>query len=92
LVINELATNVTKHAWGGRDTLQITIRIDAEDDTVYFEFCDDGPGYPEDVLKLERQNAGLNLVQIVVSKNLGGELSLRNDHGAVTAIRFRLGA
>ncbi len=89
LVINELATNTVKHTLQERDTGHITVRIVLEDDTVLFEFRDDGPGYPEEVLQLERQDVGLDLVQNVVRKGLRGELSLHNDHGAVAVIQFK---
>ena len=91
LVINELATNTVKHALQGRDTAHITVRVttEIESDGVQVEFRDDGPGYPEEVLRLERYNVGLDLVQNVVRKNLRGELSLYNDHGAVAVIQFK---
>jgi two-component sensor histidine kinase len=89
VVINELATNSAKYALPGRDTTQITVRIAAEENTIHFEFRDDGPGYPEDVLQLKRQNVGLYLMQTIVHNSLQGELSLCNDHGAVTIIRFK---
>ena len=91
LVINELATNTVKHALQGRDTAHITVRVttEIESDGVQVEFRDDGPGYPEEVLRLERYNVGLDLVQNVVRKNLRGELSLYNDHGAVAVVQFK---
>jgi PAS domain S-box-containing protein len=90
LVINELATNTIKYAWRGRNMLKIAVRIDVENNTVQFEFRDDGEGYPEEVLQLERINIGLSLVHNIVHRNLGGDLSLYNDHGAVAAVRFKL--
>jgi PAS domain S-box-containing protein len=89
LAINELATNTVKHALRERDIAHIAVRIALEDDTVRFEFRDDGPGYPEEVLQLERQNVGLDLIQNMVHKGLRGELSLHNDHGAVAVIQFK---
>ncbi len=91
LVINELATNTVKHALQDRDTAHITVRVttEIEGDGVQVEFRDDGPGYPEEVLRLERYNVGLDLVQNVVRKNLRGELSLYNDHGAVAVVQFK---
>jgi len=89
LVINELTTNTVRHALPGRDTAHITVRSTLKDGTVQFEFQDDGPGYPEEALRLESCNIGLDLVQNVVRTNLRGELSLRNDRGAVAVIRFR---
>jgi GAF domain-containing protein len=89
LVINELATNTVKHALEERDTAHITVRIGLDDDTVLFEFRDDGPGYPKEVLQLERHNVGFYLIQRIVYKTLRGELALHNDRGAVTTIRFK---
>ena len=92
LVINELATNAAKHASGEgeHDTAQITVQIALDEDgMVRCEFRDDGPGYPEDVLRLERHNVGLDLIKNIVCQSLRGELSLHNDHGAVTIIRFK---
>jgi two-component sensor histidine kinase len=40
------------------------------------------------VLQSERQGIGFNLVQSIVQDNLGGELTLRNDGGAVALIVF----
>jgi PAS domain S-box-containing protein len=89
LVVNELTTNTVKYALQERDTGHITVRIALEDDTVLFEFRDDGPGYPEEVLQLERPTVGLDLIQKIVYRGLRGELSLHNDHGAVAVIQFK---
>jgi len=90
LVINELATNTVKYALAERPKAHISVRIALKDeDTVLFEFRDDGPGYPEDVLQLEHFSVGLYLIQTMVRDGLGGELALRNDRGAVTTIRFK---
>jgi PAS domain S-box-containing protein len=92
LVINELATNTIKHATQEHDTVHIAVRIRLDDDsaarTVLFEFRDDGPGYPADVLRLERLSVGFDLIQNIVHSSLRGELTLHNDRGAVAEIRF----
>ncbi|MDY7079140.1 MAG: PAS domain S-box protein [Chloroflexota bacterium] len=90
LVINELATNTVKHALQERGTGHITVCIETKDDTVQFQFQDDGPGYPEQVLLLERYSVGFDLIQNVVRQSLRGELSLHNDRGAVAVVRFPL--
>ncbi len=96
LIINELTTNTAKYALVGRDEGRINVRIaveggegEKEADTILLEFQDDGPGYPEQILTLESLDVGLYLVQMLVSHNLRGELTLRNDGGAVAAIRFK---
>jgi PAS domain S-box-containing protein len=89
LIVNELATNAVKYAWSASRTTRLSVLISAQDDTVHFEFRDNGPGYPQEVLGLERHNVGLYLVQTLVCDDLRGELSLTNDQGAVTTIRFK---
>ncbi|MCP4536525.1 MAG: sensor histidine kinase, partial [Chloroflexi bacterium] len=89
LTINELTTNTIKYALQEHNTISITVRIALDDDTVQLEFHDDGPGYPDQVLRLEHHGAGFALIQNIVCKSLRGTLSLHNDHGAVTTIRFK---
>ena len=94
LVINELTTNAVKYGLHERSAARIAVRIGLDDDdaaarTVLFEYRNDGPGYPEEVLRLERHGVGFDLIQNIVRKSLRGELSLHNDHGAVTVIRFK---
>jgi two-component sensor histidine kinase len=89
LVINELTSNTAEHAILERNAAHITVHIALDGDTVMLKFQDDGPGYPEEVLRLEHLNVGLDLIQNVVHKSLRGELSLHNDHGAVATILFK---
>jgi PAS domain S-box-containing protein len=90
LVINELTTNALKYAADSEDAVQIAVRLMAEaNDMVSLEFRDNGPGYPDDVLTLERHSVGFDLIRNIVRKGLRGELWLRNDHGAVALVRFR---
>jgi len=91
LVLNELAVNTLKHALCSRETARIQVYIRTEADTIVLEFRDDGPGYPEDVLRLERHGVGFDLVQNLIYRGLHGTFSLRNEDGAVTEIRFQVG-
>ncbi|MFC1976434.1 PAS domain S-box protein, partial [Chloroflexota bacterium] len=88
MVINELTTNIVKYALPERETIRITIHITLEDETILFEFRDDGPGFPVEVLDLEHWNVGMYLVQNIVCGDLRGEITLFNDNGAVITIRF----
>ncbi len=67
----------------------IAVRIALEEEqTVRLEFRDDGPGYPEEVLRLERHQVGMMLIQAMVHGTLHGEFTLGNDGGAVAIICF----
>lgn len=90
LIINELTANTLKHALAGRTTAEIRVRIEAEgEDRVLFAFSNDGPNYPEDVVDLTHHNLGLYLVKTLTERGLDGTLTLHNDNGPVTTIRFR---
>lgn len=89
LVIHELVTNTVRHAILDRDTGHITIHIVYTGDTIQFEFSDDGQGYPDNVLQFEQHNIGIYLIQKIVHRDLHGELTVHNDNGAVTVIRFK---
>ena len=88
LIINELATNTIKYALKNRDHGSISVNLRDEGDAIVFEYRDDGPGYPPEVLHADRHNVGLQLIKNIVKNNLSGEITLYNDGGAVTAIRF----
>jgi two-component sensor histidine kinase len=90
LIINELATNTIKYALLEQPMAHISVSATQDEDLVQLEFEDDGPGYPEGVLNAQGYNVGLYLVQTITSKGLGGQVTLRNNHGAVTTVYFRL--
>ncbi len=88
LVINELTTNTVKYAWSTCENGHIIVRLEADEDEVLLEFRDDGPGFPAEVLSLERYNVGWELIQTLVHQGLQGTIALHNDQGAVATIRF----
>jgi PAS domain S-box-containing protein len=89
LVLNELVANTVKHTMSDRNTGHITVHIARVGDTVHFEFRDDGPGCPDDVLRFDRHNVGLYLVQKIVRKDLNGKFAIYNDQGIVAELRFK---
>ena len=93
LVVNELTTNSIKHGFRGRSEGTIRVEVSADDATGQFvtlEFRDNGPGWPEDTLRGERDSVGMRLVRMTVRSPLRGDLALRNDGGAVTTVTFKL--
>ncbi|HDQ71611.1 MAG TPA: GAF domain-containing protein, partial [Chloroflexi bacterium] len=92
LVINEIATNTIKYGLRGRDRVHISVQIEEQDNLVTFEFRDDGPGFPEEVLRAGQSSVGFDLIRSIVRENLSGDLSLRSCDGAITTIQFKAGA
>ncbi len=80
LVINELLTNVLKHAFGGRREGTIKVALDvSEDGGVNLRISDDGVGMPEYFNIDVTGTLGLRLVKILVEEQLQGDLSIASD-------------
>lgn len=89
LILNELVRNSVKHALRHGDRLLIKVRMRKDrNGRVTLTYSDDGPGYPKQVISMERCNLGLDLIRNLVSKNLQGSLTLLNDGGAVARMVF----
>ncbi len=91
------ATSNTKFPSGDTDFLNAEtasdcdkLRLSANSDIVLFEYRDDGPGYPEDVLDFTRHDVGLYLLKRLVTMALQGFLSITNEKGAVATMCFEL--
>lgn len=89
LIINELTTNTIKYALVNQNKTRINVKIQQDGDLVRFEFKNDGPGYPEGVLRLKDHNIGIDLVQSLTRDGLRGEFLLENEDGPVTILRFK---
>ncbi|MBK9052549.1 MAG: GAF domain-containing protein [Chloroflexi bacterium] len=89
LIINEVVTNCVKYSLGERQNGQFRVLIEehAAANEVWMEFADDGPGFPEDVLRQEqpRHNVGFHLIQNIVRRNLRGTIVLGNGTTHSTA-------
>jgi len=94
LILNELVTNTVKYALLKMSgILQIEVDIGTQDNNIYLQFKDNGPGYPPGALEEveERRNSGLRLVQSIIRTGLKGTLLMENNDGAVSTIQFRAG-
>ncbi len=90
LIINELVTNTLKHAGSEKKDLKVNVKIQKKGNNVLLRFKDNGPGYPEAMLKgdLSRTNVGYDLIMGIVRRNLQGDVLLKNDNGAECSITF----
>jgi len=89
LILNELVRNSTKYASIDNDQLRIVVIIHQDDSgMISIKYSDNGPGFPEEVIRMERSGLGIDIIGNMVSKNLQGDLSMRNDTGAITEISF----
>jgi PAS domain S-box-containing protein len=74
LIVNELVTNAVKHAFVGRDTGIIRVRVSREDDMVRAAVEDDGVGLGEDFHPERSKSLGMQLV-VQLSRQLRGALT-----------------
>ena len=90
LVLNELATNTIKYALCQKEIACIEIDIKKMGKNIVLVFKDDGPGYPETILKNDFSCAhvGFELIQGIVTQSLGGNVQFLNNNGAVAIIEF----
>jgi len=90
LILNEIATNTLKHALSDRAAITLQVAIAANDGQIMLEFRDDGPGYPDSMLRgtPNTDSVGFELIRGIVETSLRGTIDLRNEKGAVTRIQF----
>lgn len=90
LLVNELVSNVFKHAFPDRraGTLFIELHAPGDDGRALLAVADDGVGLPAEVQPGNTRSLGLQLVPLLVSQ-LGAELTLIREHGTRYEIRFK---
>ncbi|KAF5411238.1 MAG: PAS domain S-box protein [Euryarchaeota archaeon] len=80
LVINELLTNILKHAFDDISEGTIEVALDAsEDGRINLRISDDGVGLPGDFNIDSTGTIGLRLVKILVEEQLRGDMSITSD-------------
>lgn len=88
LLINELVTNSLKHAFKGRDSGHISVKLILTGETTYkLIISDNGIGVPIDLFKRNADTLGTELIQIF-TEQLMGEVKVLKGPGAVICIEF----
>lgn len=88
LLINEVVTNIIKHAYRGRDSGSVDIRLKEEGGKVFFEIEDDGIGLPEEFGGMTKSSMGLRLIDLL-TRQLGAEKRHESTgSGTLFTIRF----
>jgi two-component sensor histidine kinase len=88
IILNELLTNSLKYAVTPDNKLRIGIKLEPVDDGFILNYCDNGPGFPEETLSEDKGGLGTYLLKSM-SRQLGGHLTCMNDQGAVCKIFFK---
>jgi len=82
LVVNELVTNSLKYAFIGRESGEIIIVCRYHHESILIEISDNGIGFPEHFDINESNGLGLSIVHSIVTKQLAGNIIIKNNNGA----------
>jgi PAS domain S-box-containing protein len=92
MLLNELLTNMMKHAFQGRDSGVITIILTLDRSHVKMVIADNGIGLPEDVgfgENVESEGFGMSLVKMQVEQ-LQGTIVIERHYGTSFIVEFDL--
>lgn len=87
IIINELITNSTKHAFLNIEKPKINIEVRETKNNIELIYKDNGIGFPEHVLNNNINSVGLDLI-IGLSKQLNGKIIFLNQNGACINLLF----
>ena len=93
LVLNELITNAISHGFAGRDKGFLQLDLSCANDQAVVVVADDGCGMKKSQEHMEkRRHLGLQIVQTLVEKDLGGTITYEaaQPEGTVVTIKFPL--
>ena len=89
LLINEAVTNALKYGFEGRDTGEISISLEKEDEQGYvLRIGDDGVGYPENMDYKTSKSLGLKLIHNLSRQLKGSVIRDLSKRGTNYIIRF----
>jgi len=88
LIVNELVSNAAKHAFSTTAVGLLSIRMRQAAEDLVLVIQDNGPGLPPGFNLANDAHVGLEVVQIMAERDLGGRFSLDNVGGLRAEVRF----
>jgi len=90
LVVNELITNVAKHAFTGKDKITLFISLSSDEaGEIKLVISDDGAGTGQSINFENNNTMGLQIVKNIVEYQLNGTIELDSSGGIKWTIRFK---
>jgi two-component sensor histidine kinase len=83
LAVNELVQNALKHAFVGREKGRITVALERLPSGFQVAVEDDGIGLAGK--EMEPRGLGLQIIETLVTQDLGGELTIEHTEGGTCA-------
>jgi PAS domain S-box-containing protein len=87
IIVNELVTNIMKHAFKGRSEGTVTISASRRESRAVIAIGDDGVGMPEAIGLEESSGFGLHLVAMLGAQ-LGGAIRVERGNGTRFILEF----
>jgi two-component sensor histidine kinase len=88
LVVNEILSNIFKHAFKGRRRGNIDITMMQDDGNVRLIIRDDGIGMPEGFDISRTNSLGIKLIRTLTQHQLNGSLMVSSQHGTEVIVEF----
>ena len=82
LIVNELVSNALKHGSRNTDQVNVTVTLEPAEDHIRLIVEDNGPGFPPGFDQQKHTGIGLDLVRMLVERDLSGKLKYTNAPGA----------
>jgi len=90
LIMNELVSNIFKHAFPNRQEGEIFIRLfNEEDNSINLELIDNGIGFPQNFDPRKDGSMGLTSVFSIAENQLKGEISVKSENGLKWHIKIK---
>lgn len=88
LIVNELATNTLKHAFGSRSAGEISVQLWTDDSgKVHFRFADNGVGMAQPLSWSKVNSFGLRLVSML-TQQIGAQIEVQSEQGTSFHLSF----
>ena len=88
LVINELISNSIKHAFKGRESGEVLVKLFQENNVYNIIVQDNGVGFPADIDIENTDSLGLQLVTSLTTQ-MGGNLEITSENGTIVKINLK---
>lgn len=89
LILNEAITNSIKYAFDAQGgEILIKAQLTAPE-TIMLSVSDNGKGLPTDFSPAETSSLGMEMMK-ALSKQLGGSFQIKNNHGVVVSVEFKI--
>ncbi len=90
LVVNELITNSLKYAFPEKQMGEIIISLWKTENEIKLEYADNGIGIPDEIDCYNTKGMGLQLVKMLVERQLEGTLDMKTKNGTTFIIKFNI--